>query len=713
MKHLIGFSCAISMTLGAHAADRIPATPDLLSKSIHSAQAAQDVTLEEVKSRTLPNGKTVTRYRQTHRGIPIWGATVTSSGKGNTARVTGEVIAGLDLEVPSTRPTIKPENALARAMSRSIALRMESGQATPQSANALKLSAANQRQKLYVYLDEQDRARLAYLVSWVEYGENPARPFFFIDALTGEVLSQWDGLTNRDANGPGGNEKTGRYDYGSDFPTLLVSSDCRYDSPNVETVDMDNRTSGGSIFAIDSCPASGTPYNDYRYINGAFSPLNDAHYFGNVVFDLFSDWYGTAPLTQKLRLRVHYGNSYENAFWDGSQMTFGDGASRFYPLVSLDVTAHEVSHGFTEQNSNLRYSAQSGGINEAFSDMAGEAAEYYMRGSNDWLVGQEIFKSSGALRYFEDPTRDGNSIGNAADYYSGMDVHHSSGVFNRAFYLLANSTGWDTRRAFDVFVLANQSYWGSTTDFNQGACGVVEATRDYSYDEADVIDAFDAVGVSTSACTDTQPPVGSELENGVPVSGLSGSQGQEIFYTLEVPAEATSTSFEISGGSGDADLYVKYGSAPTTSSYDCRPYRNGNNENCSFNPAQAGTYHVMLRGYSSFSGVELVGSYSDDAGDSLTRTELSGGQGSWQHFTLDVGEGRSLLEVQMSQGSGDADLYVRYGSQPTTSSYDCRPYRNGNSELCSFSNPQSGTWHISIRGYRSYNGVTLEASATP
>ena len=75
--------------------------------------------------------------------------------------------------------------------------------------------------------------------------------------------------------------------------------------------------------------------------------------------------------------QVHYSNSFENAFWNGQQMTFGDGRNRFYPLVSLDVTAHEVSHGFTEQNSGLVYRNQSGGMNEAFSDMAGEAAEYY------------------------------------------------------------------------------------------------------------------------------------------------------------------------------------------------------------------------------------------------------------------------------------------------------------------------------------------------
>ncbi|MBO7942914.1 M4 family metallopeptidase, partial [Streptomyces sp. S9] len=122
-------------------------------------------------------------------------------------------------------------------------------------------------------------------------------------------------------------------------------------------------------------------------------------------------------LTFQLTMRVHYSNSYENAFWDGSAMTFGDGATTFYPLVSLDVSAHEVSHGFTEQQSGLVYSGQSGGINEAFSDMAGEAAEYYMNGTNDFLVGAQIFKASGALRYMDDPTRDGRSIGHASNYY--------------------------------------------------------------------------------------------------------------------------------------------------------------------------------------------------------------------------------------------------------------------------------------------------------
>ena len=107
---------------------------------------------------------------------------------------------------------------------------------------------------------------------------------------------------------------------------------------------------------------------------------------------------------------------------------------------------------------------------------------------------------------------------------------------------------------------------------------------------------------------------GSELQNGVAVSNLSGAAGAELRYTMNVPAGASNLQFQISGGSGDADLYVRFGSAPTTSTYDCRPYLNGNNETCSIPAPQAGTYHVMLRGYTSFSGVTLRGSYSTGGG---------------------------------------------------------------------------------------------------
>ncbi|MFC9688197.1 pre-peptidase C-terminal domain-containing protein [Kribbella sp. NPDC056951] len=103
---------------------------------------------------------------------------------------------------------------------------------------------------------------------------------------------------------------------------------------------------------------------------------------------------------------------------------------------------------------------------------------------------------------------------------------------------------------------------------------------------------------------------GNVLSNGVPVTGLSGAQGAVLKYTLAVPAGATNLKFVTAGGSGDADLYVKFGSEPTTSSYDCRPYKDGNDETCTFSTAQAGTYYVMIRGYAAFSGLSLTGSHS-------------------------------------------------------------------------------------------------------
>ncbi|WP_434299598.1 M4 family metallopeptidase [Corallococcus exiguus] len=285
-----------------------------------------------------------------------------------------------------------------------------------------------------------------------------------------------------------------------------------------------------------------------KNINGAYSPLNDAHYFGSVIFNMYQAYVGKAPLTFQLTMRVHYGSNYENAFWNGSAMTFGDGYTTFYPLVSLDVGAHEVSHGFTEQNSGLIYSGQSGGINEAYSDIAGEAAEYYMRGTNDFLVGAEIFKSSGALRYMANPPQDGRSIGHASNYYNGLDVHYSSGVYNKAFYLLATTPGWGTVKAFQVFARANDLYWGPSTDFNQGACGVQTAAQDYGFNVSNVASAFAAVGVSCGGAVELfrQTDTSGKLTIAVFERYATTSAGTTTNFTVTVPSD-----FVVIGGGGE------------------------------------------------------------------------------------------------------------------------------------------------------------------
>jgi hypothetical protein len=110
------------------------------------------------------------------------------------------------------------------------------------------------------------------------------------------------------------------------------------------------------------------------------------------------------------------------------------------------------------------------------------------------------------------PPQDGVSIDNANDYYPGIDVHYSSGVYNKAFYLLATTSGWDTRKAFDVFVRANQHYWTPSTDFTDGAYGVRDAASDLGYSTAAVEAAFAAVGIDMSPsnlCPDGEHYTGS------------------------------------------------------------------------------------------------------------------------------------------------------------------------------------------------------------
>ena len=230
----------------------------------------------------------------------------------------------------------------------------------------------------------------------------------------------------------------------------------------------------------------------------------------------------------------------------------------------------------------------------------------------------------------------------------------------------------------------------------------------------DAIDYIDANGCDGSGGGggDPEPPTDNELSNGQTVSNLSATTGDSLYYTLNVPAGATDLSFNINGGSGDADLYVRFGSQPTQSSYDCRPYQSGNTETCTISNVQAGTYHVMLNAYSSFSGVNLTGSFTEPStgggdGGSASATDLSGASGEWSHYYVDIPAGMSALNVTMSGGSGDADLYVRQGSQPTESNYECRPYRSGNDESCSIDNPAEDRWYISIKGYSAYSGVDL------
>tara|TARA_B100001059_G_scaffold39065_1_gene31610 strand:+ start:1896 stop:3719 length:1824 start_codon:yes stop_codon:yes gene_type:complete len=587
-----------SFGFNAHAAEMVTIENDSLLQQSLITQSKSVAPLElgfsEVKRVVLPNGKTKVRFQQTHFGLPVFNTSVVATlSKNQPSQVFGSMAQGISDDLSSIAPKLNKEQAIEAALS------------SHRSFTVGKKSIENKNAKLVVRLDESQTAQMVYLVDFFVASNYPERPFFFIDAMTGEVLQKWNGLNHAKAvgTGPGGNSKTNRYEYGTDFPGFSIDktgTTCTLENDAVKTVDLNNRTSGSSAYSYNC--SDDANYTDRKYVNGAYSPLNDAHYFGNVVFDMYKEWMNTSPLSFQLTMRVHYSTDYENAFWNGSSMTFGDGKNTFYPLVDINVSAHEVSHGFTEQNSGLVYRNMSGGINEAFSDIAGEAAEYYLRGNVDWIVGSDIFKSEGGLRYFDQPSKDGRSIDHASDYYDGLNVHLSSGVYNRAFYLLTNKSGWDVRKGFEIFTVANQLYWTANSTFDAGACGVAKAAADMGYTVTDVVDAFNSVGVNAS-CGPTIPG-DNVLNKGAPIANLNGNKYSESFYTFSVDS-ASNVTVAISGGTGDADLYVKAGSKPSTSSYDCRPYRTGNNEQCSVSVLPGVTYHVLLRGYTNYSGVTL------------------------------------------------------------------------------------------------------------
>jgi Zn-dependent metalloprotease/PKD repeat protein len=431
------------------------------------------------------------RYQQSFDGLPIWGHHIIATQDANQRlkKLHGTLVSEIESDVALYRSLKLPSTA-QEALA---AMKLRYMQSRPAGTGAWRFDQESSQKMIFI--DDFDDARICYVVSFfvdLAEGGAPARPTIIMDAATGEIIKEFDALPHAEAGGPGGNLKVGNYTYGQQFPLFEVSqsgSECFMDTPKVTTWNMNHGSSTPFTHSF-ACPE-----NTYKEINGAFSPLNDAHYFGSLTHDMFVDWLGSPPLPFQLVLGVHYGNQFENAFWGGNVAIFGDGAAYFHPLVGLNVVAHEIAHGFTEQHSDLIYDGQSGGINESFSDMAGEAAEYYHGGTNNFLVGDDIVKGPGALRYMADPPRDGWSIDSVNDYIDGLPVHFSSGVFNKAFYILATKPGWNTRMAFEVFAKANQFYWEPLTGFIQGAYGAIDAAALLGYSVLDVKDAFASVDI--------------------------------------------------------------------------------------------------------------------------------------------------------------------------------------------------------------------------
>ena len=202
------FVAIMGVSPAAFAADLIDVSklPDKTAQGAPAPTAACKVAgaggadeLKAVRSTTLPSGKRVTRYEQFHNGVRVVGEAITevkSPGKSVAAQRSGHFVANIAADLPgNTTPAVSAEQVLAQA----------------KSLKAQGRKTENEKVELVIRLGENNLAQLVYNVSYLIPGEGLSRPHFVIDAKTGEVLEQWEGLAHAQAGGPGGNQKIGKY----------------------------------------------------------------------------------------------------------------------------------------------------------------------------------------------------------------------------------------------------------------------------------------------------------------------------------------------------------------------------------------------------------------------------------------------------------------------------------------------------------------------
>jgi Zn-dependent metalloprotease len=561
--------------------------------------------------------------------------------------------------------------------------------------------------------------RLAYRVQLRhdESSGNPSMPVSFVDAHTGEIFWEYDNLQT--ATGPS------LYSGTVSFNTYFKSNTYYLEDLTRRIGTFDNRNGTSSSF----------PFTDTNDVWDSVSQRAalDVHYGTAMVLDYYKNVHGRDGLngsggpflltsadgvTPLVTSKVHYSSNYVNAFWNGQYMTYGDGdGSVAGPLVTIDIIGHEMTHGVTEHTAGLVYSGESGALNESWSDVFGAMIERYAKGDASgggtgtgivetdttrsghdiWKMGEECWTPANgtgdALRYMNDPHQANNSGYTADDdpdhyseRYTGSGdnggVHINSGIANKAFYLLAQGgthhrggsmTGIGADDAARIWYKALTTYMTSNTNFATARTATINAANDlFGPDSAQtqaVQTAWCLVGVGQCAVNEVDEPViPIQLQNGVPVTGLAGAAGSKKLYYLSVPAGASNLTFQMSGGTGDADMYVKFGSAPTTTSFDCRPYTNGNNERCDWSGPATGDWYVLIQGYSGYSGLTLTGTYTtsppSDPFELIINGSFTGGSLPW------VLSGASYISSSSSsRGGSGGHIYLGQNNNVTHTAY--------------------------------------------
>ncbi|MFB9314482.1 M4 family metallopeptidase [Nocardioides plantarum] len=409
-----------------------------------AARASVEQELVAKDAFTDPDGTTHVRMDRTYRGLPVLGGdlVVHQAPDATLEGVTQTLRAPLTLSVA---PVLGASSARSKALAPTRATRGIDGLRASQAAPRLVVDALG------------TTPRLAYEVrtTGVQADGTPSRLATYVDARTGQVIRRVEGIHTADGQGTSL--------YSGTVPISVTRSGSTFTLTdaahgNAKTTDAQNKEDSVLCSILGAGCVKGVAYSSPDNSFGSGTNANresaavDAHYGGAVTFDYYKNVLGRNGIFGNgtgAPSRVHYGANYVNAFWDGTKMTYGDGdGTSFGPLVSLDVAGHEMSHGVTENTANLTYSGESGGLNEATSDIFGTMVEFYAANANDpgdYYIGEEFDLAQGVgFRRMDNPISDGSSPNCYSADTKNLDVHYSSGVANHFFYLLAEGSGAKT-----------------------------------------------------------------------------------------------------------------------------------------------------------------------------------------------------------------------------------------------------------------------------
>ncbi|MCY1075207.1 M4 family metallopeptidase [Archangium lansingense] len=502
------------------------------------AGISKSVTPRSVERDAL--GMTHVRLDRTHEGVKVFGEQLIShlDAQGKVSGLTGNV---------STIP--------AGLGSEPVKLSANDALAIAQKDFADKTDRAPTAERV-VFQGKDGSYHSAYHVELthtkgLEGNERPRRMNYLVDANSGEMLTSFNqmggielpqaraGSTTGSATpapAPTTPTTPGTPATGKTDDTSLYSGKVELSTTKNKdgTFSLEDASRGKGVVTLDaqnkeqaSRPVKITDKNDVW--GESTDPTRnkaavDAHYGAQMTYDFIKDVLGRDSLDgkgEKLVSNVHISNNFVNAYWDGTQMNYGDGDGKTAgPLTTLDIAGHEIAHGLTERTAGLIYEGESGGLNEAMSDIIGSGVEWYAAQKNkavefDWKVGEDAWTPANgngdALRYMDDPTKDGYSVDNYKNYPKQTEVHGSSGIANNAFYLLANGgknrtsglevkDGIGMEKGLKVFSRALEHYMTPKTTFAEARQATLQAATDlYGANSAEakkVQESWTAVGVN-------------------------------------------------------------------------------------------------------------------------------------------------------------------------------------------------------------------------